>query len=342
MSKIRTINTVSSLPDHTTNFRRIIHLSTDDKVYIAGKNGWYDLGDVANFPGVEIGTGPNNVVQLDGNGKLPAVDGSQLTNLPAGSMTLTGDVTGSGAGTINTAIANDAVTFAKLQNIAQNSVVGRVSAGAGDPEELTGTQVTGLLDVFTASAKGLVPASGGGTQNFLRADGTWAQPSGGGAAVIYARVGNNTAVEVDNVNNLVSTTINGIAAGEQYIVEFWGRVINNSGATKTYTLRLSLGGQTLDIVASTTIANGTTSGLWARFVIAIVSTTTAFMQGEFDPMAATADGASGTVTQRKAWSVKSANLTGNQSFVIQLRTSATGVTQSGFLHGVTIQKVPTI
>ncbi len=32
----------------------------------------------------------------------------------------------------------------------------------------------------TAVAAGLAPASGGGTTNFLRADGTWAAPSGGG------------------------------------------------------------------------------------------------------------------------------------------------------------------
>jgi len=32
---------------------------------------------------LDVGTGPNNVVQLDGTGKLPALNGSQLTNLPA-------------------------------------------------------------------------------------------------------------------------------------------------------------------------------------------------------------------------------------------------------------------
>lgn len=36
-----------------------------------------------NITGVTIGTGANNLVQLDGSSKLPAVDGSQLTNLPA-------------------------------------------------------------------------------------------------------------------------------------------------------------------------------------------------------------------------------------------------------------------
>jgi hypothetical protein len=38
---------------------------------------------------VNAGTGPNQLVQLDGTGRLPAVDGSQLTGLPLG-----GDITG--------------------------------------------------------------------------------------------------------------------------------------------------------------------------------------------------------------------------------------------------------
>jgi hypothetical protein len=42
----------------------------------------------------------------------------------------------------------------------------------------TGTGVT--LPLFTAGAPGLVQQSGGGTTNFLRADGTWQPPPGGG------------------------------------------------------------------------------------------------------------------------------------------------------------------
>jgi hypothetical protein len=34
-----------------------------------------------------------------------------------------------------------------------------------------------MLNVFTALLKGLVPASGGGTTTFLRADGTFAAPT---------------------------------------------------------------------------------------------------------------------------------------------------------------------
>lgn len=41
-----------------------------------------------------------------------------------------------------------------------------------------GTDVT--LPLFTSTEAGLVPLSGGGTTNYLRADGTWAAPAGGG------------------------------------------------------------------------------------------------------------------------------------------------------------------
>lgn len=91
---------------------------------------------------------------------------------------LSGDVTTT-AGNLSTAIANDAITNAKLADVATATIKGRTTAGTGDPEDLTATQATALLDTFTSALKGLAPASGGGTANYLRADGTWATPSGG-------------------------------------------------------------------------------------------------------------------------------------------------------------------
>mgnify|MGYP006315300509 FL=1 len=102
------------------------------------------------------------------------------TNTGDQTITLTGEVTGSGSGSFAATIAADAVTNAKLANVATATIKGRATAGTGDPEDLTGTQATALLDTFTSGAKGLVPASGGGTTNFLRADGTFAAPGGGG------------------------------------------------------------------------------------------------------------------------------------------------------------------
>ena len=44
--------------------------------------------------------------------------------------------------------------------------------------KLKGKQV----ETFNDTTEGVVPASGGGTTNFLRADGTWATPAGGGGS----------------------------------------------------------------------------------------------------------------------------------------------------------------
>lgn len=102
------------------------------------------------------------------------------TNSGDQTITLTGDVTGSGTGSFAATIANGVVSNAKLANMATNTFKGRTSPLTGVPEDLTTAQATALLDLFTSALRGLVPASGGGTTNFLRADGTWAAPAGGG------------------------------------------------------------------------------------------------------------------------------------------------------------------
>jgi hypothetical protein len=94
--------------------------------------------------------------------------------------------------------------------VGNNTILGRLTGGGSDIDDLTGTQVTTLLDVFTTSLKGVVPASGGGTTNFLRADGTWATPSAGssiisGSAIVdFGSYGYATKVSV--VDALVTVT----------------------------------------------------------------------------------------------------------------------------------------
>lgn len=94
-----------------------------------------------------------------------------------------GDITVGGTGTTLTVDAG-AITLAKMADMATASLLGRTTAGAGAPEVLSAAQATALLDAFTSALKGLVPASGGGTTNFLRADGTWAAAGGGGGATV--------------------------------------------------------------------------------------------------------------------------------------------------------------
>jgi hypothetical protein len=98
-----------------------------------------------------------------------------------------GDITVTGGGATWT-IDPATVTLAKMADIATARFVGRTTAGTGAPEALTATQATALLDAFTSGAKGLAPASGGGTANFLRADGTWASPSGGGGGLDHQQI----------------------------------------------------------------------------------------------------------------------------------------------------------
>lgn len=135
-----------------------------------------------------------------------------------------GDVTVSGTGTAM-AVDNNVVTNAKLADVATSTIKGRVTAGTGDPEDLTPTQVTSMLDAFASGSKGLAPASGGGTANFLRADATWASPT---ASVAY------TAFTKDLGHSRRSGTfditgLSGLTADKTVIVVQTGAAISSKG-----------------------------------------------------------------------------------------------------------------
>jgi hypothetical protein len=80
---------------------------------------------------------------------------SSGTNTGDQTITLTGNVTGSGTGSFAATIANDAVTYAKMQNVsATDRLLGRSTAGAGDVEEITCTAAgRAILDDADATAQ---------------------------------------------------------------------------------------------------------------------------------------------------------------------------------------------
>jgi hypothetical protein len=95
-----------------------------------------DFGDI--LPSSMLDTDPD--MTADSDVRIPsqkAVRAYVAANVPSPTITLQGEVTGTGAGTINTTIANDSVTFAKMQNISTARLLGRTTAASGNPEEIS-------------------------------------------------------------------------------------------------------------------------------------------------------------------------------------------------------------
>lgn len=114
-------------------------------------------------------------------------------------------LTADGLGNITTRLfssllSNNSITNSMLAQVPTQVFKGRTSTGTGDVEDLSSTQATAMLNTFTSSSKGLVPASGGGTNVFLRGDGIFAAPSGN-----LARNTITTTTDITNSNATANT-----------------------------------------------------------------------------------------------------------------------------------------
>ena len=110
------------------------------------------------------------------------------------SITLSGDLSGSGTTSISATIANQAVTYAKIQNVADNRILGRSSGTAGTVQEITigsGLQLSGGI---------LSSTSGGGSVT------TVSVVSANGFAGTVANASSTPAITL-------TTTISGLLKG---------------------------------------------------------------------------------------------------------------------------------
>lgn len=97
--------------------------------------------------------------------------------------------TGTDAWSVGTAVAN-----AELATMVTGTFKGNVSGSTATPSDLTATQVTAALNAMVGDGgaggtKGLVPAPAAGdaaASKFLKADGTWQIPAGGGGGSVSA------------------------------------------------------------------------------------------------------------------------------------------------------------
>ena len=81
-----------------------------------------------------------------------------------------------------------------LAQIASSRFLGRVSAGPGNVEDLTGTQATSLLDTVTIAAKGLAPTLPNDATKYLDGTGNYTVPPGSGGTVTSVSAGTSISV----------------------------------------------------------------------------------------------------------------------------------------------------
>jgi len=183
------------------------------------------------------------------DGQLLSADSTQTTGLKwvtaAGASVPTGTgfrhvtagVEDAASKNVDTAdINNSQVTYGKIQNVVNNNVMLGNTSGAGNPiQELSPGTVTSLLLLFTAVSQGLVPASGGGTVNFLRADGSWATPPGTNTVFVPTGTGfwHSTAGAEDAAAKTVDTadiTNNAVTYGKMQAISADLRILGRNNA----------------------------------------------------------------------------------------------------------------
>src|SRR6516164_5451498 len=146
---------------------------------------WVSPGGIANgvAHGIAItnsATSVNSAIVLGAGQHIVGVAGADPTTQTVAQLTATLGVFSSVLQGVVPASGGGTTTFLRADGSwASPSSASGITGGTVHGVAIT----TAALNVFTTALQGLTPASGGGTTNFLRADGSWAVPPSGGSGI---------------------------------------------------------------------------------------------------------------------------------------------------------------
>ena len=143
---------------NTLRIKRRTADATAPSTLASGELAYNEVGGILYYGKGNNGSAvATSIVKLGGE----SLDASYLTTgtIPAGRMpAFTGDVTTS-AGAVATTIAANAVSLAKMAQVATLTLLGRVTAATGNVEALTAAQAKTVLAIAQADVAGLTTAS---------------------------------------------------------------------------------------------------------------------------------------------------------------------------------------
>jgi hypothetical protein len=160
------------------------------------------------------------------------------TNTGDQTITLTGDVTGSGTGSFAATIGAGTVTLAKMANIATDRLIGRDTTGTGVPEALTvggGIEFTGAGGIQRSALTGDVTASAGS----------------GSTTVISASATQAGKVELATDAEAITGTDTARATTPANVAAVWaGKLATGNTWTAAQTISITAAGTALTLVSS--------------------------------------------------------------------------------------------
>lgn len=157
----------------------------------------------ANGFQINLGTPPNTNTTYTAGAGL-SLTGTTFANT-APNATHTGDVTGATALTI----ATSAVTLPKIQNIATQTFLGRATAGTGNVEALTATQVKTVLGIPDVIGNGVFTVQGTGALTGTGSTSANTNANTTATLDLTQATKNNIQAGV-NANNIIPSVIEGV------------------------------------------------------------------------------------------------------------------------------------